>query len=212
MTAIERARAAYSAIAAAEAAVQVERNKLANIIQTQQQEQHERERLREEEDHDAAVRVVNGDDAAPRKPRRVSRLAKLDEAIPAYAGAIQIQRAKIAELERSPAAAKPPLVAAILDVVEEVQGNAVEEIRSTLVALREPMARLIAADQIRAATIGERFPVERGRATPFSGLTVIRNFAKAVPERLAPDELKEAGLLDAAHALSSGILLKIKES
>jgi hypothetical protein len=81
-----------------------------------------------------------------------------------------------------------------------------------LAGLAPHFARLIAADQIRAATIGERFPMPPGAAPPFSGLAVIRAFIKEIPARLRPAELSEHQLFAAAHEISADIIQAIKES
>jgi hypothetical protein len=209
---IDPARKAFLALGAGEAAEAAERGKLAELKIKQQRDQAERERHRAEKDDEDAIRLIDGENAIPRKPRRDGKLAKLDREAAAHTAAIRLQESRVQEAESAAARSQIPFIAAILDLSAEVQGDALDSARAALAGLAPHFARLIAADQIRAATIGESFPMPPGATPPFSGLAVIRAFIKEIPARLRTAELAEQALFAAAREISVEIIRTIKES
>lgn len=207
---VETARSAFADVRSAEAAAALEREKLTQLEIEQQDGKAERERLRELEDRDAAIRALDGDSAAPKKASRVARLAALDSRIPALQAAIAIQNDRVGVRERAVAEPKLPFTAAILDIVSADQEASVDAARDLLAQLAHPLAELIAADQIRNSTIGERFELPVGSKVPFSGLVSVRKLLNAIPERFRPRELDEKRLLDAAYAISSKVITQIQ--
>lgn len=207
---VESANSAFAEVRSAEAAAALEREKLVQLEIEQQDGKAERERLRELEDRDAAIRALDGDSAAPKKASRVARLAALDSRIPALQAAIAIQSDRVEARERAIAGPKPPFTAAILDITTSAQGASVDTVREMLARLAHPLAELIAADQIRNSTIGERFELPVGSKAPFSGLVAVRKLLNAIPERFRPRELDEKRLLDAAYAISSKVITQIQ--
>lgn len=217
--AIETARVASCGVHAARAAAASERNKAADLELRLEAAERARERLRTEKDEHAARRLL--DDATGDKPHgnsadarsakaRDERLADLDEEIPALAAAIKLQSSRIATAQGAIAAPQLPFVAAVLDVDADMRGEAVNDIRNGLAALAPAFARLVAADQLRSATIGDRFTLPDGCSPPIGGVPLFRSFAKGVPERLRPPELTETALFAAAHEISREIIVYIK--
>jgi hypothetical protein len=192
--------------------IEQERTKLSKMSRDQALEQQERVTLRDEEDRDASIRLLDGDEAAPRNTKRINRLAKLDETAPVHSVAIRLQVSRVQAAETAALEAEGLLIAPVLDLVDHMQTDAQGTLRQALAELSEPLAQLVAADQIKNATIGERFSVPAGRSVPFGGLAVVRSFLKSLPERLRPPDLDEQKLFDAAHQISSKILNEIKES
>lgn len=208
--AVQEARDAHMAWQAKLETARRERAKLAELELQQRNSEEERHSLRAQEDRDAAIRLIDGEDAAPKKPRRASKLARLDDDAAAVAAAIQIQKRRVADAELEAGKPYAPFVGSVLELMADVQGDALTEARSALSNLAPIFARLVAADQIRAATIGERFALPKGAEAPFSGLTTVRTFSKAIPDRLRPPELAELSLFGAAHLISSPIITEIK--
>jgi len=211
IAAIEDAGRAFAEVEAAKANVDAERNKLAALRRQKVEADEERASLRAAEEEDAARRIVDGDDAAPEKPRRRNRQQKLDDNAPALAAAIKLQENRIAEAEAAIAPLLTPLAAASLQVVVDVQGEALGEIRQALAAIAQPAARLLAADQIMAGTVGTgRFPVPRGAPMPINGAHVLSALLKGIPEHLRPTELGTDSLGAAAREISQPILSQIR--
>jgi len=209
--AIENARRALADIEAKKAAADAERNKLAALRRQKVEEDEERVALRAAEEEDAARRIVDGDDAAPERPRRRNRQQKLDDNAPALVAAIKLQENRVAEAEAAVAPMLTPLAAASLHVVVDVQGEALAEIRQALAAIAQPAARLLAADQIMAGTVGTgRFPVPRGAPMPINGAHVLSALLKGIPEHLRPTELGTDALGAAAREISQPILSQIR--
>jgi hypothetical protein len=105
---IDPARRAFIALTAADAAAAAERDNLAELRIKQQRDQAERERLRAAKEDDDAIRLIDGDDAVPRKPRRDGKLAKLDREAPAHAAAIRLQESRVQEAEAAAARLQIP--------------------------------------------------------------------------------------------------------
>lgn len=209
--AIGEAVNAFAAIAAARANVDAERAKLAALMRQKDDEAEERTRLREAEESDAARRLVDGPDSAPEKPRRKSRLRNLDDNAPALVAAITLQKGRIADAEAAIAPLQIPLVAASLQIVADVQGDGMTQIRESLAGVGDAAARLLAADQIMAATVGTNgFPVPRGAPLPINGSQLLSNFLKAIPETLRPATLNPEELGSAARAISHPIIAEVK--
>lgn len=197
---------------AASTAAAAKRKEVEELKSARRRADEEREILRAEELQDAAIRIVDGENARPTKPRRASKLARLDEEAPAAVAAIRIADDRANEAQAAADRLRPPFTAAVLDLIAEIQGSAVSDISIALSALPPLFARILAADQIRTATLGERFAMPANAKTTFSGLTVIRNFTRSVPDRLRPPELVEQSLMEAAHEISAPILAQIKEA
>lgn len=210
-TLIDRARQAFSELCAASDAATMERDKLATFQVEQREKDEERKRLRAELEEEEAIRLIDGDDAAPRNPRRDGKLAKLDREAAARTAAIRLQETRVQAAAAAAKQPQVPFVSALLDVVADVQGDALESAKEAIAALAPHFAKLIAADQIRNATIGESFPMPAGVTPPFGGLQTVRKFAKEIPARLRPAELSERALFDAAHEISAEIIRAIKE-
>ncbi|KXU30936.1 hypothetical protein A0J57_14035 [Sphingobium sp. 22B] len=209
--AIEEAKRASADIKSANAVAEAERGKLLTLRRQKTDEAEERLQLREAEDADAAKRLLDGDGAAPDKPRRRNRLAKLDENAPVLSAAIKLQESRVAEAEAAIAPLQVPLVAASLRIVADVQGDAIAGIREVLGQLAPLAAHLLAADQIMAATVGTgSFPVPRGAPMPIKGSQLLSSFLKGIPEPLRPDSLKTDELGAAAHAISQPIISEVK--
>jgi len=207
---IDAARSAQQDVAADQARATEERNKFRGLRSEYEREQAERERLRSEKEQDDALRLIDGEDAVPKRSRRDNRLVKLDEEAAAKNAAIRIQELRAAEADNAARLPQMPFIAAVLNIAAEVQGDGVEAVRSALAGLAPTFARLIAGDQLRGALLGDRHAIPPGAAPPFSGITVLRNTVKAIPERLLPSELSEERLFEAARAISSDIINQIK--
>lgn len=208
--AIEKARLAYADLEVAHAEATAARRRLVTLEMEHRQASSELDDLREAKQRDDAERLLDGEDAVPLRPKRDRTIAKLDADLPSQLAAMELQRRRIADAERAATKIMVPFVAAVLELAKEVQGEAVDTARLALAALEPAFAQLIAADQIRAATIGDRYPVPTGVVPPFKGLTVIQRTAQAIPERVRPDELAEANLMAKAEAISAPIIALIK--
>ena len=105
---------AYAVIAENEAQCETNRQKLVDIQDELDDIKVERAHKIELEDKDAALRLVDGDDAVAPNPQRAKRIAAISSKIPALTAAIPLQRRRIAESERQLADAQPPFTAAIM--------------------------------------------------------------------------------------------------
>jgi hypothetical protein len=205
------AKQAYADFAEREHAVALAELKLADIERDLEAAKTERARAIELEDQDAAVRHVDGDEAAPVKPQRVKRIAALSSKIPALTAAIPLQKARIAERRSELAAAQVPFTRGILEAAVGVQDPAVQRIITGLAQLASDLSDLVAADLIRLGTIGDRFSIPVGQPVPFAGTMVVHKFLAAIPPRLRPPELTLERIEARARASASAAICNIKE-
>lgn len=172
----------------------------------------ERSRLMELEDGDAAIRHVDGDDAAPAKPQRKKRLANLNEKIPVLAAAAPLLKARVAERRADLAESKLPFTRAVLEAVRDLQAPAADRIRHTLGQLETDICALVAADFAVSNLVGERFPVPDGLKPPFSGRVVARKLIAAIPDRLRPPTLTIDRVEQRARATATAAIIQLKEN
>lgn len=209
LTAIEVAAAETSATALVKAALAAEQDKK-HALETELSEARQRRaRLQELEDRDAAVRLLDGDEAAPAKPNRATQIANLTKRIPALTAALPEQENRIAALRREVGTRRTPLVVAMFAVVGAVQEPAANSISKGLAALAPALSELLATDIVRAATIGDSFAIPDGCIPPFGGRIVVETFLKAIPKRLRPPELDNDRLFAAARKRAAEILNQI---
>lgn len=162
------------------------------------------------EAEDEALRIVDGPDAAPEKPKRTSRIENLRRARPQMSAAITLQERRIAEARAAVAPLMPALSSATLRLVADVQGDAVAKIRALLGELAAPAAQLYAADQILAAVLGTgEFAVRHGAPVPVNGARLLNGLVNNLPGPIRPDNLTSAALFEAAHQISSPLLADI---
>ncbi len=208
---IAQARVATKAIEACEQASRAARSKIIELQILERSEQAEREDLRQIEDEDEALRQLDGDEAVPVNKERLSRLAVLHKSVPARAAAIRIQQGRVAAAEIALLKARTDLTRPVLHVIAEIQRNATDVIRGSMAQLAPEFAQLIAAYQIRHELLGDKFSIpDEDCPLPIDGLRIVQNFNKSLPDRLKVPELVDRLLSDAASAVYSEIISKIK--
>lgn len=208
---IETARAAFVARAA-------EQRKIADAIERKASLQRdldaaadEEARLSAAEEADAAVRILDGDTAAPEKPKRQTRIANLRKRRPQIVAAISLQDRRIRAATDEIAKFDPPLAAATFAVVGELSSSAISEIRENLAAVAQAASRLLAADQVMAGILGTGgFKVPKGAPLPVNGGRLLESFLKSVPPALRPEELQPDKLFHAAREISQPLLNNVK--
>lgn len=202
----DRARSAWGSGAANATNTANAKMKRFNLASDQRQATIERQELQAKINEAATLHLLDSDTAAPPDKAWVDRLAELNEAIPVRAAAIEKQEQRVSEAIAIESLPNLPLIEATLDIVAEIQGDGASEAAAKLAELAPIAAKIIAADQVRSALIGDRFAMPRGYAPPFRGLALIQALSEALPERLRPAELEQALLLDAAREISLPII------
>ncbi len=206
-----QARAAVGAVAAAERELASAETKLSGFCRLSRTEHAEREQLRRIEDENAAVRELDKRAFTPADTDRTQRLAILDKSVPACTAAIAIQREQVENAKAQLVKAKAALALPVLEMANDIQGDAIEGIRALLAQLAPHYAKFIAADQIVRVTLGERFPVPKGATVPMGGVAVVSRTLKPLPERLLPDALNLSDILAAAGKISGEIVNSLKK-
>jgi hypothetical protein len=205
------AKQAYADFAEREHGVALAELKLTDIERELETAKTDRARAIELEDQDAAVRHVDGDEAAPVKPQRVKRIAALSSKIPALTAAVPLQKARIAERKSELTAAQVPFTRGILEAAVAIQNPAVQRIITGLAQIAPDLCDLMAADLIRMGTIGDRFSIPAGQPVPFAGTTVVHKLLAAIPPRLRPPELTFERIEARARASATAAICNIKE-
>jgi len=203
---------AYAGVAEHEHGVALAEMKLADIKRDLETHKAERARAIELEDKDAALRHVDGIEAAPPKLQRVKRIASLSEKIPALTAAIPLQQTRVEERRQQLQATRLPFTAAIVQATISIQEPAAERIKATLAALKPDLIDIIAADLIRSEMIGDRFPISTDQRPPFAGSVVARKLLSSIPPRLLPAELTFDRLEASARSAAAAAVHHIKEN
>jgi len=144
-------------------------------------------------DREAAA-LVSGIDRpgqAGDEERQIDRLRKKARAAKRAA---ELEGAGIGQLEGRLAEAELALSDAALSAFRADRDEAHAAALEVIASLAPLMARLVAADRVRRALVGDRYRLNATRHPPielWSGEIVTRAFVKAVPDRLRPDAFAE---------------------
>jgi len=210
-TPMARAREAFAAIEAAKARAVSEREKLGELKRRKIAVDDECRKLEKAEQADAAARILDGDAGPPEKPKRVSRIRNLRDQAPALLAAMTQQERRIADAEAAVAPLLPPLAKGCLELVVDLHGDALTQIRSAIEQMAEPVARLLAADQVLAELLGTNgFPIPSGAPIPINGSRLMEGLLKAIPDSIRPPSLHGEALGVAAHQISQPVIGRIK--
>ncbi len=205
---VERARIARGTLDAEKSAISAEFQKLRQLRWDLEREEADLAQLREDELADSAMRLLDGSDSVPDKPRRSSKIARLEESVPALRAAIMLQEKRATQ--RQSALDARPYTAAALDVATEAQGDAVEQIKTTLAALAAPLAQLVASARVREALVGERFALTPGTPLPLNGPVIARRIIDGIPDRFRTDALNLLDIEQVAAGISEDIIIQIE--
>lgn len=209
-SAIANAQRHQAAIRAAENHLQAAIEKLHSIKRDAAENDAKLARYEETDANAAARRIVDGPEAAPEAPKRVTAIRNMRERRPHLAAAITLQERRIEEARAAIPPLLAPLAEASLYIVAEVQANALAEIRAALAALTQPAARLIAGDQILAAMLGTKgFPVPAGAPIPVSGSRLLSPLFESIPANIRPDGFDVPTVSAGAREISQPILASI---
>ncbi|MBD8679265.1 hypothetical protein [Sphingomonas sp. CFBP 13720] len=173
---------------------------------------NERVRLTELEDADAAVRHVDGPEAAPERPQRKKRLASLNEKIPVLAASVPLLKSRVGERRTELQRSEVPLTRAVLEAVHEFQAPAVKRVRDALSALEADLCILVAADMVVSSLVGDRFPIPEGQTAPFSGAIVTRKLLATIPGLLRPPTLTLERVEQRARVVAATTVNQLKEN
>jgi hypothetical protein len=209
--AVEPAYSALAELRLKESALATAQLKLQEIEAELAAAKTKRSRLMELEDQDAALRHVDGEEAAPAKPQRTKELAAIQSKIPALAAAIPLQKTHIAERRAEVETARLPYDVAILDAIVAIQSPALERVRALMADLEQSFVELMAAGMLQEQTIGDSFRVPDGKAIPFASGAMVANFLKNLPARFRPDELEFNRIRSAARQESAAAIQHIQE-
>lgn len=154
----------------------------------------ELERLLKLEQEDHVTRVLEGEEACPRKPKRLTRIGHLRDDVEGRKAAIPIIKARIATTRHhrdNAIAAKP---AVVLPLLRESRESALQELRSQIKAVMPAAAKLVAHELLLQKLLGENASVKEihGSTADFNALKLVEAFFEQMPPRLRPsqEELK----------------------
>jgi hypothetical protein len=202
---------AMTAIAQTEAALMAERDKRRQLEWELEEAKEKRASLQDAEDHDAAQRLLDGDGAAPAKPRRTSTIADLTQRIPALAAALPIQDERIAELQARLSDQRTAVSEPVFGLVASIQQPAANDLTATLGALAEPLAALVAADMVRESLIMGSVLLPAGKRPPFAARPLLEKFLAAIPDRFRPSNLNQELIAARAQEIAGDVKRNIME-
>jgi len=210
--AVASAAAAMKAVEIAAAELAAERAKKAQFQFDLKTKKEDLARQREADQRDRAVRLVDGPAAAPEKASRSRKISRLDDEIPALMAALPLLDERIAEKERALEAARRPSDLAMLGVLGELQGPAIDQIQATLATLADPAVDLLASDIVRVRTVGDKYTSGGDQPVILSGSITVRKMIDGLPRRFRPASLNYDQLHRAAFARAAQITAFLQEN
>lgn len=162
-------------------------------------------------DREAAA-LVSGIDRpgqAGDEERRIDRLRKKGRAAKRAA---ELERASFGQLQARLAEAELAVADAALTAFRAERDEAHAAALEVIARVVPFMARLVAADHVRRALVGDRYRFNATQHPPielWSGEIVARAFAKAVPDRLRPEGFAET-IEAAAENMAAEALASLK--
>jgi hypothetical protein len=171
----------------AESVVREQQMKLRELRAAQGDAQAELDRLIDLERTDHAARVLDGEDAAPKKPKRLTRIANLQETLAGTALAIPIQQARLSEAEMRAQECQQEIAEAIIPDLFNLKEVRLNRCEGPLSELIEAMIDAAAVDvlQEKISRSGTRLVLRQG-LTPerlFSAGAILTKFRKNLPPR-----------------------------
>lgn len=158
----------------------------------------------EREDH---VKRVLGEDTAPERPKRLTRISNLNDDITGLSGAIPILEARLKELQRhrSQIAAERP--GKLLPILRQSRQQITDEIRDKLAALMPLAAQLHAFQTLQDRIVG---PLGRhATADDFDAQKLVEATFCKMPSRLKPSGSSTIALQARSEQFAADMLQKI---
>lgn len=158
----------------------------------------------EREDH---VKRVLGEDAAPERPKRLTRISNLNDDITGLSGAIPILEGRLKELQsqRSKVAADRP--GKILPILRQSRQQVADEIREKLEALMPLAAQLHAFQVIQDRIVGALG--RHATAEDFDAQKLVEAAFCKMPSRLKPGGASTIALQAQSEQFAADMLQKI---
>lgn len=149
----------------------------------------ELERLLELEQQDAVTRALDGEEAAPKKPKRLTRIGNLNEQVASIDLALPIHQRKLDEAYSRLEDANAKVCEAILPEILEQKSAALQACAEPLKRLVDVLVELAAIDALQqrfSASDGSiRISGEIDARNLFSARAIIERFRKSLPPRFA---------------------------
>jgi hypothetical protein len=169
----------------------------------------ERDRLLEREQSDHVIRVLDGEQSAPKKPKRLTRIANLQDEIAGIDLAIPIHQGRVQEASARRNAARENVAEAVMPSILDQKVEAFARCAQPLAELIDALVDAAAIDtfQDQFAGAGGALPISNGvdRGKLFSARIILDRFLKTLPPRfadLAADKLASVDSCIAAKARS----------
>ena len=177
----------------------------ASDLRREREAAHEElERLIELEQSDHISRVLNGEESAPKKPKRLTRIANLREAVAGIDLALPIHRHRVEDArERLTLAREEASQAVLPDILAQKVAafeRCAEPLEKLVDALIEAAAVDLLQEQFAKADGTLRISGNIDREKLFSARVILDRFKKSLPPRFAA--LAENSLVDADHQIA----------
>ena len=115
----------------------------------------ELDRLLKLEQGDHVTRVLDGEEACPRRPKRLTRIGHLRDDVEGRKAAIPIIKARISATRRSRDQAVSAKPAVILPLLRQSRDLALQETRDQIAAVMPAAAKLVAHELLLQKLLGE---------------------------------------------------------
>lgn len=180
---------AKSALEVAKAAASEIHDKLTNLRDQRSDALTEFERLSEMEQQDHLTRVLDGDDAAPIKPKRQSRITNLRERVAGIDLAIPVLQARLDRAYGAVKECEHDLQRVLLPIIATWKSHALSDCSKPFAEILDGLANLAALDAVQDSLVlpgrGVRLSEQHGIENLFSGRNLLTKFKASLPPRFA---------------------------
>lgn len=184
---VSRLVTAKSEINSARAIVAEFQEKLTRLRDDRVSAVDEFERLTEMEQQDHLVRILDGEQAAPVKPKRQTRISNLRETIAGIDLAMPVLQTRLDNAMSIVADRDEDLKRAILPIIAAWKAEALSKCADPLILLLEELAHLAAIDAVQKQYLepgqGVRLSEKHGIENLFSGHAMLTKFKSSLPPR-----------------------------
>jgi hypothetical protein len=127
--------------------------------------------------------------------------------------AAAILRRRADKLEQTCPPFELAVTIAALNLIAEIQGEALADLRTAIGGILEPAARLFASDHLFAAFVsaGQRFTVPANSPTFIRAQVLLAPLFEKIPPSIRPDNFDHASVFEAARSISQPLIAEIRE-
>jgi len=162
------------------------------------------------EREDNVRRILDGDDARPVKPRRLSRIENLRNELAGLEGAIPVLQDRADDAAAAVEKARVDFNTTLLPIIAAARSTAADRLRDQMRALAPAIAALLAIDIVQARILGEKFEFHGAISDVFSARIVVEKLLGGIGGRIRAPDLSSVEIERAAGDIAARFVAEIE--